>query len=251
MSRLRNRGAGAVTGFPTPRPGRGRPAAVPPGGARAVAAGALAAALAALASVAPRAAAAQQEEVLSQDEALEMAFGDDAEVERRTAFLEPTEVERAGELAGSGVEVEEPLVTHYVARRDGEPVGVAYFDAHPVRTLTEVLMIVVGPGDRVERIEVLRFDEPREYRPPEGWLEEFDGARLSDRSSRDVPNITGATLTADAVEDAVRRSLALHEVIRPFAADGDGAGSDARGRDPEPPSGGAGGAGAATGGTVP
>lgn len=203
-----------------------------PGGARA----AVAVALAVLLSLSPRGAAAQEAEVLSQDEALRMAFGEDAEIERRTAFLEPAEVERAAELAGSGVEVEEPLVTHYVARRDGEPVGVAYFDAHPVRTLTEVLMIVVGPDDRVERVEVLRFDEPQEYRPSGGWLDEFGGVRLSDGSARDVPNITGATLTSDAVEDAVRRSLALHEVIDPLGADGDeapdaaGAGGGGSGR---------------------
>ncbi len=239
-----------MTGPPIPRPVRGRraaaPAAVEPGGARAAVAVALAAATAVLLSVAPRGAAAQETEVLSQDEALRMAFGGDAEIERRTAFLEPAEVERAAELAGSGVEVEEPLVTHYVARRDGEPVGVAYFDAHPVRTLTEVLMIVVGPDDRVERVEVLRFDEPQEYRPPGGWLDEFGGVRLSDGSARDVPNITGATLTSDAVEDAVRRSLALHRVIDPLGAADDGAsdaaaaggtgpGRDARGAGGGPP----------------
>lgn len=240
-----------MTGPPIPRSVRGRcaaaPAAVEPGGARAAAVVALAA-LAAVSLVAlpPRGAAAQEAEVLSQDEALRMAFGEDAEIERRTAFLEPAEVERAAELAGSGVEVEEPLVTHYVARRDGEPVGVAYFDAHPVRTLTEVLMIVVGPDDRVERVEVLRFDEPQEYRPPGGWLDEFGGVRLSDGSARDVPNITGATLTSDAVEDAVRRSLALHEVIDPLGADGEegsdaaaaggaGPGRDARGAGGGPP----------------
>lgn len=199
------------------------------------------AALAAAASVAPPA-SAQEPGALSQDEALRMAFGEDAEIERRTAFLEPAELQRAAERAGAGVEVEGPLVTHYVARRGGEPVGVAYFDAHPVRTLTEVLMIVVGTEGRVERVEVLRFDEPREYLPPDGWLEEFRGVRLSDGSARDVPNITGATLTADAVEDAVRRTLALHRVIAPFAGEGeDGGGSGPGGPAPDagprPPSG--------------
>lgn len=214
MQGRRHRGTGAVTGPTLPRPARGRRAAVP-------STVVVLLAVTALAVLAPEDAAAQA--MLTQQEALRLAFGEDAEIERRTAFLEPTEVERAGELAGSGVDVEELLVTHYVARRGGEPVGVAYFDAHTVRTLTEVLMIVVGPDDRVERVEVLRFDEPRDYLPPAGWLDEFDGVELSDGSARDVPNITGATLTSDAVEDAVRRTLALHDVIDPFGDDGDGA----------------------------
>lgn len=185
--------------------------------------------VASLTLVAATAGGAAAQEVLSQGEALRLAFGEEADVERRTAFLGPDELQEAAEMAGSGVEVEDPVVTHYVARRDGEPAGAAYFDAHPVRTLTEVLMIVVDPEGAVRRVEVLRFDEPREYLPPDGWLEEFDGARLSDASSREVPNVTGATLTSRAVEAAVRRTLALHELIAPFDDDGADGGSGSGG----------------------
>ncbi len=114
------------------------------------------------------------------------------------------------------------MVTHYVATRGDSALGVAYFDAHRVRTLPEVLMIVVTPDRRVDRVEVLKFAEPPDYRPPEEWLEAFRGRELSPSLARgrDIVNVTGATLTSRAVTRAVRRTLALHRVIEPLGRSG-------------------------------
>jgi Na+-translocating ferredoxin:NAD+ oxidoreductase RnfG subunit len=115
--------------------------------------------------------------------------------------------------------VSQSVVTYYVGSRDGATVGVAYFDAHRVRTLEEVLMVVVQPDDRIGRIEVLRFSEPPEYRPLEPWMAQFQGKELTPTLSlkRDIAMMTGATLTSNAVTRAVRRVLALHRRIRPLA----------------------------------
>lgn len=156
---------------------------------------------------------------LTQTEALALAFPSATSIERRTTFLDERQLARVRQLAGRRVEVEPGVVIHYVARRGEQPLGVAYFDAHRVRTLSEVLMIVVTPRATVERVEILRFSEPPEYRAPEGWLAQFRDERLSDDLSvrRGIANLTGATLTARAVTDAVRRVLALHRVIDPLA----------------------------------
>lgn len=168
------------------------------------------------ASVVPAPPVAAQ--AVPQDEALSLAFPG-ADLERRTAFLDENLLARASQLAGPDVEVEATVVTYYVARRGGAPVGVAYFDAHRVRTLPEVLMIVVDPGGRIARIETVGFREPPEYRAPDGWLRQFDGRELDEALSTkgEIANITGATLTANAVARAARRVLALHRVLDPLA----------------------------------
>lgn len=160
------------------------------------------------------------QEVLSQDEALRLAFPGASAIERKTAFLGEEELAAARAAAGRGVEVRQGVISYYLARRGAQPLGVAYFDAHRVRTMGEVLMVVVSPQGAVQRVEVLHFSEPPEYRAPEGWLELFEGRALTADLSlkRDIPTLTGATLTADAVTDAVRRVLALHRVILPFGS---------------------------------
>jgi len=146
------------------------------------------------------------------DEALKLAFPG-CEVARRTAFLTPEQVRHARELAGS--EVPSALLTYYAATRGGRPAGTAYFDTHRVRTLPETLMIVVDPQNRVSRIEVISFREPEEYLPRGAWYEQFLGKTLDPdlQLKRGIRPVTGATLTARATTDAVRRVLALHQVL--------------------------------------
>jgi FMN-binding domain len=149
---------------------------------------------------------------LTVDEALKLAFPG-CQVERRTAYLTPGELARARQLAG--VEVPGALVSYYVASRDGKPAGTAYIDTHRVRTLPETLMVVVDPAGRVTRIEVLSFREPEEYLPRGLWYGQFAGRELGPELDlkRGIRPVTGATLTARATTTAVRRVLALHQVI--------------------------------------
>jgi Na+-translocating ferredoxin:NAD+ oxidoreductase RnfG subunit len=157
---------------------------------------------------------------MTQEEALRMAFPAPAAVERKSAYLTEEQVAEVDRLAQPGRNNDRAVITYYVGSLDDRSLGAAYFDAHRVRTLQEVLMVVVDPAGRVSRIEVLGFAEPPDYMAPDGWLELFTGRALEPGTSSrgDIPIITGATLTSHAVSDAVRYSLALHQVIRPFAA---------------------------------
>ncbi len=181
-------------------------------------------ALLVLAGAPPR---ADAQVFLSQDEALGIAFPPPATVERETAFLREEQLARARALAGSDVRLGQRVVTYYVGWRDGRPVGVAYFDAHRVRTMREVAMILVLPDGTIDRVEVLSFLEPPEYMASEPWIEQLVGHGLTDdlAVNRGIINLTGATLTAGALTRAARRILALHEVIRPLellGEDGEG-----------------------------
>ena len=150
--------------------------------------------------------------LLTQSEALDLVF-EGASVERTSLFLTEAELRRASELAG--VEVTSALVVVYSARRDGEMLGTAYFDSHRVRTLPETLMLVVGPDHRVRRIELLAFKEPPEYLPRPAWYAQFIGKALDADLAlkRSIQPVAGATLTARATEQTVRRLLAIHRVI--------------------------------------
>lgn len=149
---------------------------------------------------------------LTLDEALELAFPK-CEVERTTLYLTKPELKRAAKLAK--VDVERALVRAYVARKDGELVGTAYFDRHEVRTLKEVVMFVVDPEARLQRIEVLAFGEPLDYLPRASWYAQFKGKQLDDKLSLKgaIKGVTGATLTAHATTNAARRVLAVHQVV--------------------------------------
>ena len=149
---------------------------------------------------------------LTLEEALELAFGE-AQIERGTVYLTDEQREQAEELAGS--ELAGAIVHPYTARKDGQLVGTAWVDSHRVRTLRQTVLVVVGPDQRVRRVELLAFGEPEEYVPRASWYAQFNGRALDSELDlrRGIRGVSGATLTARATTSAVRRALAVHRVL--------------------------------------
>jgi len=150
--------------------------------------------------------------LLSQEEALKLAFAG-APAERRTAYLTDDEAARAAAAAGS--ELPSRVVVYYTGGADPNAPELAFFDTHLVRTLPETVMIVVEASGKVRRVDILSFDEPVDYLPSPRWLEQFAGRPLSDdvETGRGIRAVTGATLSSKAITAAVRRALALHSIL--------------------------------------
>ena len=157
-------------------------------------------------------ASAFQGRFISRDEALAAVFPG-AVVEAERVFL--TEQQRAeiGEIAG--VEIESGLVARYVATRGDAVMGRAYVDTHVVRTKRESLLISLAADGSVRRIDVTAFLEPPDYLASERWLRQYDRRQLGDDLTlqRAIRPIAGATLTATATNAAVRRVLAIDQIL--------------------------------------
>ena len=154
---------------------------------------------------------------LSRDEALASVYPG-AQIRAEQVFLTPAQLKQAGARAGSTVQ--SALVARYIAARDGRTIGRAYVDTHVVRTKKESLLISLDANGQVLRVDVTAFLEPPEYRAPEPWLRQYRGRDLSDDLgiNRAVRPIAGATLTARAANDAVRRVLAIDQILSEGAA---------------------------------
>ena len=153
-----------------------------------------------------------QSGLMTREEALAAAYPG-ASVEAERVFLTGDQTRRASELAR--VDIESPLVARYVAREGERVVGRAYVDTHVVRTKRESLLIALAPDGAVRRIEVTAFLEPRDYLAPPAWLRQFDAQPLGDDVAlqRAIRPIAGATLTAQSATNAVRRVMAIDEVL--------------------------------------
>ncbi len=68
----------------------------------------------------------------------------------------------------------------------------------------------------MRRIEVTAFLEPHEYRVSTRWYEQYRGMTLGEDLSlqRSIRPVAGATLTARATHQAVRRVLAIDRILR-------------------------------------
>lgn len=150
---------------------------------------------------------------MTQQQALATAFPRGTKVVRQSIFL--TQQQAVSAQRDSGLKFDDQLVVRYVGMAGNSIAGYAYFDTHRVRTLPETVMVVVTPDGRVDRIEILSFDEPPDYLPRPRWMDQMHGRPLDDELSlkRAIRPLSGASLTSQAIVNASRKVLALHRAI--------------------------------------
>ena len=150
---------------------------------------------------------------LTREEALAQVYPG-AEIRAEQIFLTPAQMTEVARRAGT--DPPSALVARYVAARDGQVIGRAYVDTHVVRTKRESLLISLDAHRRVMRVDVTAFLEPAEFRAPGPWLGQYRGRAMDDdlAINRAIRPIAGATLTARAANNAVRRVLAVDEVLQ-------------------------------------
>ena len=150
--------------------------------------------------------------LVTREEALASVFPN-ATVAAERIFLTEEQVERIRTL--SLVDLDARLYARYTASRSGLVVGRAYVDTHQVRTKKQSLLVSLDANGRVRRIDVTSFLEPTDYIAKPSWLRQFDGKPLNNdlMIQRSIRPITGATLTALSVNQAVRRVMAIDQVL--------------------------------------
>ena len=171
-----------------------------------------------LALFAGAAAPGAQEGVITRSEALAAVYPG-AEVTRDRVIL--TREQMAAVAARARVGMQGRIFPRYIARNeDGALVGRAYIDTHTPKTERQSLLISLDTEGRIKRVDVTVFFEPAQYMAPQDWLRQFDGEVLHDELAirRGIRRIAGSSFTGRAVSNAVRRVLALDQVLQAGAA---------------------------------
>jgi hypothetical protein len=150
---------------------------------------------------------------LTQKEAIAQAFPDAERIDDETFVLSEEQARRVEALARAPMETR--LVRIWRGVRDEQIQGYALIDVHTVRTHPEAFLVLLSPEGSVRSVRILAFHEPLDYLPTERWYRQFDGKARGDalRVGGDLHGIVGATLSAQATAQGVRRALALYRVL--------------------------------------
>lgn len=140
-------------------------------------------------------------------------FPEATEIKKKNFLILKSQAKEIEKL--SNIKLKSKIVPVYIARKDNQVLGYSILHIHRVRTKNEAVLISLTSDCKVLDVEVIAFYEPPEYIAPENWLKLFEGKGKQDnlKLRQGIPNITGATLTAQAVADAVRQSVAICEVV--------------------------------------
>jgi len=148
----------------------------------------------------------------SKNEALELVFGKDTQVEQLSLFPDEQQVAKIEALAK--VKLDSGLFTFYVGKEKDKVQGYAAIETGTVRTKPETLMIVLTADGELRNVYTLAFHEPPEYQPPERWFEQLYKRPLADMDfNKGVDGISGATLSTRASVNSVRKVMAIYQVM--------------------------------------
>ncbi len=152
---------------------------------------------------------------LTKDEALKVYFPYAETIERKSVFLTDAQVGRIQEKAKA--KVESKIITYYVGKDASGKLGYTFFDTQIIRTMPATYAVIVLPDTSVRAVEILAFYEPEDYLPSKKWLAQFTNKNPQSDLwlKRGIHNMVGATLSAQALSDGVRRILATFEVAIP------------------------------------
>lgn len=157
--------------------------------------------------------AAQSKVFMNRDDALKLAFPGADRIDKRDIILTQKQAEEIESLSKSKLSTKLYIV--YEGFKGDESLGYAIIDTHSLRTKTETVMFVINKDGTLRQAEILAFFEPPEYMPVSNWIALFYGKSISDplKPGKDIPNITGATITSTALARTMRQILALARVV--------------------------------------
>jgi Na+-translocating ferredoxin:NAD+ oxidoreductase RnfG subunit len=149
----------------------------------------------------------------SRAEALTLAFPEADRVEPQAFSLTDDQQQQTARLSTSPVETKRG--NFYIGYKAEQILGYAFLDTRTVRTLPGTFLVVLSPTGSVQKVLVLAFHEPEDYLPPERWTQQFEEKTLGPdvQLHKGIHGIAGATLSSQAVTNAVRFSLALFHIL--------------------------------------
>lgn len=142
---------------------------------------------------------------------LKANYSETVSVEKKSLILTKDEAKAVQEKAE--VKLNSKIVRLYKVQEADEVLGYAVLLKRKVRTKNTAVLYMVDNNQTIKAIEIVSFKEPLEYKPNDSWKEVFKGKTSSDTLilGKDVPAISGATMSARSITDMARIALAIVE----------------------------------------
>ncbi len=135
----------------------------------------------------------------------------DVSIERDKIILTEKELDSIKQMAK--LPVKSKLYRYYKVKSEDKIVAYAILVTQKVRTKKATVLYFIEK-ERVKFIEILSFLEPKEYIPKDTWMGQFDDKNLTSsfRIGKDIPTISGATMSARSIVDGARLAIAIYEI---------------------------------------
>lgn len=102
----------------------------------------------------------------------------------------------------------------FTASKDGDILGYGILVNRKVRSKNAVVLYFIKDAILLD-IEIIAFNEPLEYVPTKKWNSQFRNIKTDKmlQLNRDIPSVSGATMSARSVTDGSRIAFAIYNEL--------------------------------------
>ena len=153
------------------------------------------------------------EVLLSPIDAMKENYSKTATISKKNILLSSEKFHKIQALAKTKLRTK--IYRIYSAKEDGKILGYGILINKKVRSKNAVVMYIITNNAILKGIEIIAFNEPHEFIPNKTWTAQFQNIPTNKmlELSREIPTITGATLSARCVTDGSRIAFALYNEL--------------------------------------
>jgi len=150
--------------------------------------------------------------LISPVDAMKEQYGEDVQISKKNIMLTKKKYSTIEHEAK--VKLNTKIYRVFSAKKDNEVLGYGILINRKVRSKNAVILYFISKGKLLD-IEIIAFNEPAEYIPSKTWKSQFHNIQTTTmlKLSREIPTITGATLSARSVTDASRIAFAIYNKL--------------------------------------
>jgi hypothetical protein len=148
--------------------------------------------------------------LISPIDAMHQSYGTDSKIIKENVLLTKAKVEKIEQDAK--VKLDEKIIRIFTASKNGETLGFGILVNRKVRSKNAVVLYMISADSLLKSIEIIAFNEPMEYIPSKNWMLQFENVKTDKmlRVAKEIPTITGATMSARSIVDGSRVAFALY-----------------------------------------
>ncbi|WP_457743207.1 FMN-binding protein [Sulfurimonas sp.] len=141
---------------------------------------------------------------------MKYAYGNEASISKKNILLSNKDAKMIEKA--SQVKMNTKIFRIFQARKNKTFLGYGILVNRKVRSKNAVVLYLISKNGFLKSIEVIAFNEPMEYFPSKLWSAQFKDINTTTmlRTSKEIPTITGATLSARAITSGSRLAFSIY-----------------------------------------
>jgi len=147
------------------------------------------------------------------NEVVHASFPKSTKMEKHSLILTKKQFSQIQQKAKAKVDTK--VYRYYTLSNKGKNIGFAVLVFRKVRTKKATVLYGFDMKGTLTFTEIMAFSEPPEFIPSSIWMSQMQKKNASEKLTvgKDIPTISGATLSARSVTDGARIARAIYEIV--------------------------------------